>query len=87
MMNGKLVKEQTVQNLLFNATTQIAALAPTDEKAVETAYLAVLTRRPSAEELTHFAARLNGLQGDQRTQELEDLYWVLINSTEFSWSH
>lgn len=87
MMNGKLVKEQTVQNLLFNATTQIAALAPTDEKAVETAYLAVLTRRPSPEELAHFAARLKDLQGDRRTQELEDLYWVLINSTEFSWSH
>lgn len=87
MMNGTLVKEQTVQNLLFNATTQIAALAPTDEKAVETAYLAVLTRRPSAEELAHFAARLKDLQGDERTQELEDLYWVLINSTEFSWSH
>lgn len=87
MMNGKLVKEQTQQNLVLNAATHIAQLAPTNEKAVETAYLAVLTRRPSPAELAHFVARLEGVSGDKRNLELEDLYWVLINGTEFSWNH
>jgi hypothetical protein len=55
--------------------------------AIQTAYLAVLTRPPSKAELLHFAGRLDGKKGKSRTQALEDLYWVLLNSTEFSWNH
>lgn len=87
MMNGDLVKDKTKDSLLNNAATQIAAFAGTDDRAVETAYLAVLTRRPTAEECEHFAARLAATSGKTRNQRLEDLYWTLINSTEFSWSH
>jgi len=87
MMNGKLVKEHTEQNLLFTAATHIAQLAPTDEMAIETAYLAVLTRRPSTKEFAHFLPKLNGVRGDQRNRTLEDMYWALFNSTEFSWNH
>jgi hypothetical protein len=138
MMNGKQVFEKTKEDLIFNAATQIAVLAPTDEKAVETAYLAVLTRRPTPAELGHFVAELAGstnrrrgksVGGDSdrrpaasdednrrselpptaevadrqvdnndatdteqadtrnRNQRLEDLYWTLLNSTEFSWNH
>jgi len=87
MMNGNLVKDRTKKDLVNNAATRIAQLAPTDEKAIETAYLATLTRRPSSAEMTHFAQRLDGLQGDARADCLEDLYWVLLNSTEFSWNH
>jgi hypothetical protein len=63
-------------------------LAPTDEKAVETAYLAVLTRRPTIDEAQHFIAQLSD-QSDKRSrnERLEDLYWCLLNSTEFSWNH
>jgi len=87
LMNGDLVAEKTKENLLTNAATQIAAFASTDQRAVETAYLAVLTRRPTAEEAAHFAARLSETGGDTRNQRMEDLYWTLINSTEFSWNH
>ena len=100
MMNGKQVLERTKEDLFFNASTQIAAFAPTDERAVETAYLAVLTRRPSAAEAGHFVAALAGRTGEgnrstdtpstdtrNRNQRLEDLYWTLLNSTEFSWNH
>jgi hypothetical protein len=62
-------------------------LAPDDAKAVETAYLAVLTRRPTAEESDHFIARLVGTTGHQRNTRLADLYWTLLNATEFSWNH
>jgi hypothetical protein len=87
MMNGELVEEKTKPNLLVNAATQIARLSSTDEKAIETAYLAVLTRRPSPTELHSFSQRLSGLRGDQRSECLQDIYWVLLNSTEFSWNH
>ena len=86
LMNGNLVKEKTKDELL-NAANQIASMAPNDAAAVETAYLVVLTRRPSAEEAKHFIKRLDNVKGKERAWRLEDLYWTLINSTEFSWNH
>ncbi|HEX7380126.1 MAG TPA: DUF1553 domain-containing protein, partial [Pirellulales bacterium] len=88
MMNGKHVRESIKENVVANAATQIAVLAPTDERAVETAYLAVLTRRPTSDEARHFAAALaDKADKRSRNERLEDLYWCLLNSTEFSWNH
>jgi hypothetical protein len=87
LMNGSLVKERTEDNLLANASTRIALLAPTDERAIETAYLATLTRRPTADEASFFAGWLRETKGKGRSRVLEDLYWDLINATEFSWNH
>lgn len=86
MMNGELVRDKTEQNILV-AVTRIAMLAPTDEKAVETVYLTVLSRRPTPNESEHFAGELAGKRGDSRNDALGDLFWVLLNSTEFSWNH
>ena len=55
--------------------------------AVEVAYLAILTRRPSEEEYAHFEKRLRGTAGDDRKDRLTDLCWTLLNATEFSWNH
>jgi len=87
MMNGGLVKDRTKSNPFINATTRISVLAPTDEKAVETSYLTVLSRLPSTEEKAHFVKLLSGTEGDNRSERIEDLYWILVNSTEFSWNH
>jgi hypothetical protein len=87
MLNGELVEERTKPNPVANASTRIARLAPTDEKAVEIAYLAILTRLPDAEESAHFVEQLRGTRGDERDRRLADLYWTLVNSSEFSWSH
>ncbi|MBW3598229.1 MAG: DUF1549 and DUF1553 domain-containing protein [Planctomycetes bacterium] len=87
MLNGKLVKERTEPNPVLNASSRIARLAPSDEKAVDTAYLAVLSRSPAAEEKEYFVNTLRGAKGNQRARRMEDLYWTLINSTEFSWNH
>ena len=92
LMNGELVKERTEENPVLSATTRIAMLTNKPDKQVEISYLAILTRRPTEAELAHFVARLkdtDGGDGDRRTRQhaLEDLYWTLINSTEFSWNH
>jgi hypothetical protein len=87
MMNGKLVTEKTRQNPLMNAVTQIGQLSPDDTVAIEATYLTVLTRLPSDAEREHFVARLGENRGRQRLSRLEDLYWTLLNSTEFSWNH
>jgi citrate synthase len=85
-MNGDIVKNSTEEGIL-TAPVQIAQLAPTDAKAVETAYLVVLSRMPTPEEAAHFTARLAGTRSTERNHALEDLYWTLVNSTEFSWNH
>lgn len=85
LMNGQLQRDR-VGASPFTATGRIAALAPNDPKAVETAYLCVLTRRPTPEEAAHFEQSLTD-KTLSRAQHIEDLYWALINSTEFSWNH
>ena len=84
-MNGELIHDR-IKESPFNASTRIAWLAPDDPRAVETAYLAVLTRRPTPEEAAHFEKSLAD-KSLGRPQRLEDLFWALINSTEASWNH
>ncbi len=86
LMNGALVHDRTKEGL-FSAGTRIGWQARDDASAVRTVYLAVLTRVPTANELAHFEGRLAGLTGKTRSRFMEDLYWTLINSTEFSWNH
>jgi hypothetical protein len=85
LMNGNLVHDKT-KDSIFNAATRIAWMAPDDDKAIEVAYLTVLTRRPTAEEAAYFK-RVLAEPGRKRTQQLEDLFWALLNSTGFSWNH
>lgn len=87
LLNGHLLHEKTKEDLLSNAATRIAVLAPNDTVAIEVAYLAVLTRRPTPNEMSHFTGRLAGQTDAARQQSIEDLYWALLNSTEFSWNH
>jgi hypothetical protein len=86
LMNGDLVDGKAKEELL-NASTQIAMFAPDDSAAVETAYLSVLTRRPTERERAHFVDRLVGTGGEERRRRMADLYWVLFNSAELSWNH
>jgi hypothetical protein len=86
LMNGDVVKDKTKDGL-FNASRRVSEQAPDDRKAVEVAYLTVLTRRPTPEELAHFENRLAGTKGQERKDRLTDLFWTLLNATEFSWNH
>ncbi len=86
VMNGDLVKKQTEKNL-FNAATRIGWQALDDRAAVEAAFLCVLTRRPTPEAAALFEGRLRDTRGDERSARMEDLYWALLNGTEFKWNH
>lgn len=86
LLNGELVRDQ-LQNDLFSAASRIAGLAADDAQAVEVAYLAVLTRRPTEEEAAYFVDRLRGTREAARKERMADLFWALLNSTEFSWNH
>ena len=86
MMNGDLASGPTKANPV-NAVGRIALFASTDEKCIETAYLCCLTRRPTPDELLVFVGDLKGKKGGERRDVVEDLIWILFNSTEFSWNH
>lgn len=84
LLNGQLTRERIKDDLL-TATGRIAASRLDDARTIEAAYLTVLTRRPTAEEVAHFEAVLK--EPGPRGKKVEDLFWALINSTEFSWNH
>lgn len=86
-MNGQLVNEHTSEQSMLKASARIAALAPEDRVAVETAYLCALTRRPTVAELRHFTGQLSGQRGSARQRVMSDLCWSLLNATEFSCNH
>ncbi len=86
MMNGELVKQRTEPNAAMNSATRLARQSPSDISAIDTAFLCTLTRIPSAGEASHFAKVLAGTEGKVRDRAMEDIFWALINSTEFSWN-
>ncbi|MCF6314272.1 MAG: DUF1549 and DUF1553 domain-containing protein [Verrucomicrobiales bacterium] len=87
LMNGKLLHERTKENPLLNASTRIGILSTDHQQAVQTAYLAIFTRPPEKNELSYFTQQLKQLENKNRDQAMEDLFWILLNSTEFSWNH
>lgn len=88
LMNGNMITENTKNNPLVNASTRIGMLAPDNATAVEAAYLAVFTRRPTATEADHFTSLLaTAKNNNSRSNAMSDLYWTLMNATEFSWNH
>ncbi|MEM1226345.1 MAG: DUF1549 domain-containing protein [Planctomycetota bacterium] len=85
MLNGKLVDQYSKWNPVFNASAHVGIFASDDSMAIRTLYLSVLNREPTADESIHFVDRLSN--SDDRSDSIEDLVWVLLNSTEFAWNH
>ena len=88
LMNGNMITTNTGNNPLINASTRIGMLAPNNATAVEAAYLSIFTRRPTPAEATHFTGLLaTSKSANSRSIAMSDLYWTLMNATEFSWNH
>jgi len=85
MMNGDMLKEMIEFNPVLNAPSHIAMFAADDQQAVEVLYLNALNRDPTATESEHFVSRIES--AENRNQALEDIAWVLLNSSELAWNH
>ena len=83
MFNGEMVNTRIGDESFSSA--HIAGLSPNDETAIETVYLATLTRRPTGDELEYFKASF--MENNRREDSVRQLYWSLINSLEFGWNH
>lgn len=81
-MNGELPANLAQPNIL-TAAGRIAQLCSDPEKCIETCFLVCLTRRPTAIEREHLLPQFK----EDRESAVQDLYWAMFNSPEFSWNH
>jgi hypothetical protein len=89
LMNGKFIGDLTSLDEKKNGT--VAAIdAPffTTSQKIEALYLAVLSRKPAADELAKLTTYVDkgGPGGDSR-KALADVFWALLNSSEFGFNH
>lgn len=88
VMNGRLVADQT--SVAGGETLGAIADAPFLDTAgkVEALFYATLTRKPTPEEKEKFTSYVDrgGPSGD-KSKALADVFWVLLNSTEFLFNH
>jgi len=88
MMNSKLIADQTS----LDKSEILAAVADAPfldtAKKVEALFFAALTRKPTAEEREKFTSYVDrgGPAGD-KNKALSDVFWVLLNTTEFLFNH
>ena len=79
-MNKKLEAKGNVIDKLMNSHVG-------DDKIIEDAYLAALSRFPTEKEKGEILAVLKGSEGTDRHKALEDFYWGLLSSNEFLFDH
>lgn len=77
-----LMNDRTLHGSLAKSRVRENALqAKTPYEVVDTLYLGVLARKPTADERERGAEHLR--QSTSRPAAIDDLLWVLVNSTEF----
>lgn len=88
IMNGRLVADQT--SVSRGEVLAAIADAPFLDTAgkVEALFYSALTRKPTPEEKEKFTSYVDrgGPSGD-KNKALADVFWVLLNSTEFLFNH
>lgn len=95
LMNGQFIQERTNPDLVLTrpgASTLGSILdAPflkTAEQKIEALYLAAVSRKPKPQELARLGeyVRKGGPTGDSK-KALADIFWALLNSSEFGFNH
>jgi len=85
MMNGRLITRGTsFENSRTLRAIVDYPLMSNDEK-IETLYLAALTRKPRDKELERLSVFVK--KHENPSQALADIYWSLLNSSEFLFNH
>lgn len=85
MMNGGMLSEVVNSNPVLNTSAHVGMFAKDDQHAVGILYLCALNRYPTAAEKEHFVRRLS--EAENRDEAIEDILWVLLNSSELAWNH
>ena len=88
LMNGDFIDGQTGldRSEILGAVVDVPGWDT--KRRVEAVFLTALARQPSAEELEKFASYVDrGGAANDKKHALGDVFWVLLNSPEFSFNH
>lgn len=88
MMNGKQMAEQTTVDTSETLAAVVDAPFLKTEERIDTLFLAVMNRKATDEEREKYASYVDrgGPSGDKK-KAISDVFWVLLNSTEFLFNH
>jgi hypothetical protein len=85
LMNGQFVNDAaSAKRSILLAAVADAPFLDTEQR-VETLFLATVSRRPTAEESARLSAHVRG--SNDRDAALGDVFWALLNSSEFFLNH
>ncbi len=87
VMNGRLTTDLTdpAKNPTLGGVASAPFLDTTGQ--VETLFLAALGRKPTAKEAQAMARHVAGAPEADQARALGDVFWALVNSTEFNTNH
>ncbi|QDV51107.1 DUF1549 and DUF1553 domain-containing protein [Gimesia fumaroli] len=88
LMNGRFITNATSieQSDVFTAIVEFPALSV--EKKIEAFYLSTLSRFPTKSETARLTAYVSAeTSAEERTHAYSDLFWALLNSSEFLLNH
>lgn len=86
LLNGKAL-ESGVRAHTGSVLSDILAIPGSEADRVEALFLRALARKPSEAELGTFLRGLAGKAPKARVEAYEDLFWALLNSSEFLFNH
>ena len=87
MINGDMVNDSASHEERGSFVNYVLAKWREPIDRMEYIYLNVLSRLPTAKEKTYFQRYLERSLYRSKNLAYEDLYWVLLNSAEFSLNH
>jgi len=87
MINGNMVNDSTRHEEYGSFVNYVLGKWREPMERMEYIYLNVLSRLPTAKEKTYFRRYLERSLYRNKNLAYEDLYWVLLNSAEFSLNH
>lgn len=87
MINGTLVNDSASHNTRGSFIHYVLERWREPMERLEYIYLTVLSRLPTTKEKTYFQRYLERSLYRNKDLAYEDLYWVLLNSAEFSLNH
>lgn len=87
LMNGPLTADIIRPDVNQTLAAILDAPFLNQDERIETVYLAVLNRPPSKAELNVVMRTIKGRPQVELARTYSDLFWVLINSTEFNTNH
>ena len=87
MMNGNMVNDSASHEEYGSFVNYVLGKWRGPMERMEYIYLNVLSRLPTSKEKTYFQRYLERSLYSDKDLAYEDLYWVLLNSAEFSLNH